>query len=128
MPVVLDASALLAMLKGEPGGDAVATILDDTAIATVNFAEIVGFYARRGSTEEEIRRLLVSLPTVRHQFDEELAYQVGLMVPATASAGLSFGDRACLALARRLGAKVLTADRAWLRIAAAVDLEIELIR
>src|SRR5712691_12900246 len=99
MPVVLDASALLAMLKGEPGGDVVAAILDNTAIATVNLAEVVGFYARRGTSEAEIRRLLVSLPTERHQFDEDLAYTVGLLLPATAPAGLSFGDRACLALA-----------------------------
>jgi ribonuclease VapC len=128
MPVVLDASALLAMLKNEPGGDVVAAVLDDTAITTVNFAEVVGFYARRGSSEAEIRGMLVPLPTERYRFDEELAYTAGLMVTTTASAGLSFGDRTCLALARRLNAKTLTADRAWLRVAAAVGVEVELIR
>jgi ribonuclease VapC len=128
IPAVLDASALLAMLRGEPGGDSVSAVLDNSAIATVNLAEVVGFYARRGAGEAEIRRLLVSLPTERHQFDEELAYTVGLMLPATASAGLSFGDRACLALAWRLGAKAMTADRSWSRIASAVGVEVELIR
>ena len=125
---VLDASALLAMLQGERGGETVSAVLDNSAITTVNLAEVVGFYARRGAGEPEVRRLLGSLPTERHQFDEELVYTVGLMLPAAASAGLSFGDRACLALAWRLGAKAMTADRAWSRIASAVDVEVELIR
>jgi len=128
IPTVLDASALLAMLRGERGGETVSAVLDNSAITTVNLAEVIGFYARRGAGDAEIRRLLVSLPTQRHQFDEEAAYAVGLLPPATASAGLSFGDRACLALARRLGAKAMTADRAWSRIAGAVGVEVELIR
>jgi PIN domain nuclease of toxin-antitoxin system len=36
------------------------------------------------------------------------------------------GDRSCLALARSLGAPLLTADRAWQRID--LGIEIELIR
>lgn len=116
------------MLRHEPGGDAVVAVLDDSAMTNVNFAEVIGFYARRGSPEQEIRGLLSSLPTLRVDFDEGLAFVVGLMLPATARAGLSFGDRACLALALRMNAKALTADRSWSRIAAAVGVEVELIR
>lgn len=127
-PTVLDASALLAMLRGEPGGDTVAAVLDNSAMATVNLSEVVGFYARRGSGESEILQLLGSLPTQLHGFDEQLAYAVGLLLPLTIRAGLSFGDRACLALARQLGAKAMTADRSWSRIASGAGVEIELIR
>jgi PIN domain nuclease of toxin-antitoxin system len=126
--IVLDASALLAMLRGEPGGNAVAESLDNSAMLTVNLAEVVGFYARRGSGEGETRRLLTALPTQIYDLDADLAYTVGLLVPMTMKAGLSFGDRACLSLARRLRTKAMTADRSWSRIAQAVGVEVELIR
>ena len=44
----------------------------------------------------------------------------------TRAAGLSFGDRSCLALASRLGVPVLTTDRAWAKVD--VGVPIELIR
>jgi ribonuclease VapC len=125
---VLDASALLALLLGEPGADAVRVVLADAAISTVNLGEVVGHFARHGAAEADIRQVLDPLPLERIPLDAELAYASGLLLPATRSAGLSFGDRTCLALARRLGVKAVTADRAWPQIAAAVAVEIELIR
>jgi PIN domain nuclease of toxin-antitoxin system len=125
---VLDASALLAMLKDEPGGERIRPVLRSAAMTTVNFGEVVGFYARRGAVEPDIRRLLQRLPVAKIAFDEELAYAVGLLLPQTSAAGLSFADRACLALARRLAVRAMTADRSWSRIATAVGVEIELIR
>ncbi len=62
------------------------------------------------------------------RFDEALAFAAGSLEPATRPAGLSLGDRACLALALDLGVKALTADRAWTRIAEAVGVEVEVIR
>jgi ribonuclease VapC len=53
-------------------------------------------------------------------FDRDLAYRSGLLREQTKSLGLSFGDRACLALAERLGISVLTSDRAWGRLALGV--------
>jgi ribonuclease VapC len=125
---VLDASALLAMLRGEPGGSRVAAVLDDSAISVINLGEVIGHYARIGAPAPEIHRMLDPLPVQRVPFDEDFAYSVGLLLPATRAAGLSFADRACLALARRFGVKALTADRVWSRIATAVQVEIEMIR
>ena len=125
---VLDASALLALLRGEPGAERVRSVLRNSAITTINFGEVVGFYARRGASEPDIRRLLHALPVERIPFDEELAYVVGLMLPATSNAGLSLGDRACLGLAARFGVKALTADRSWSRVARGVGVDIEMIR
>src|SRR6516165_8219057 len=90
--------------------------------------ELVGHFARIGSPEADIRMMLDPLPFVRVALDEELAFIAGLMLPATRQAGLSFGDRACLALANKLGVQPLTADRTWQRIGRAVGVEIELIR
>ena len=125
---VLDASALLALLRNEPGAERVKSLLRNSAMTTINYGEVVGFYARRGASEVEIRRLLHPLPTERIAFDEELAYVVGLMLPQTSSAGLSLGDCACLGLAGRLGVIALTADRSWSRIARAVGVTVEAIR
>ncbi len=125
---VVDASALLALLLGEPGGDKVSAILDRSAVSTVNWSEIVAYYARDGASEQEIRQLIDPLPVERVPFGEPLSYIAGLLIPATRAAGLSFGDRACLALARQLGVKALTTDRPWSGIAHAAGVEVELIR
>ena len=125
---VLDASALLAMLRKEPGRERVSAIINDAAVSVVNLSEVVDYFAQNGLVESEIRRLLDPLPFVRVAFDEGIAYAAGLLRPLTRPAGLSFADRACLALAKKLGVPALTTDQAWSRIAAAVGVEVELIR
>jgi len=125
---VLDASALLALLLDEPGAGRVTALLDDAAISAVNLSEVVGQYARRGIAVSEIRRMLSLFSIQVIPFDDALAFDAGLLVPKTKSAGLSLGDRACLALALQLGATALTADRSWSRISRAIGVEIELIR
>ncbi len=128
MAVVLDASALLAMLLGEPGDKIVQAAIPDSTMCTLNLSEVVGHLARYGGNEADIRAILGPLPIDMVPFDDHLAYDAGLLLPLTRSAGLSLGDRACLALARRLDTKVLTADRAWHSIEQAVGVTIELIR
>jgi PIN domain nuclease of toxin-antitoxin system len=125
---VLDASALIALIMGEPGAEAVEAVIAESVATTVNLAEIVGYFARNGAAEPAIRGMLDGLRLEIVPFDAELAYAAGLLLPATRRAGLSLGDRACLALARRQGAKAFTTDRSWLRVAAAAGVEIELIR
>src|SRR5208283_1959001 len=102
--------------------------LADSAITTVNFAEVVSHYTRNGGRDAEIRAVLDPLPLSLVPFDHELAYQAGILLPVTRAAGLSLGDRACLALARRLDVPALTADRAWQAIAAQAEVRVELIR
>jgi PIN domain nuclease of toxin-antitoxin system len=125
---VIDASAILALLLDEPGARRVEAVLADSAVTTINLSEVVGYYARGGADEAGIRRMLDALPCERVPFDEELAYAAGMLVPRTRSAGLSLGDRACLALAAQLGVPAMTADRPWLDIAGAVGVTVELIR
>lgn len=103
--LVIDASALLALLRKERGGDTVADVLADAAMSTVNLSEVVAHYARSGSGERDIHSLLDTLEFERIPFDDDLAYAAGMLIPLTRSAGLSLGDRACLALARRLRSK-----------------------
>ena len=125
---VLDASALLAMLRRESGGEKVAAILLTSAISAVNLSEVVGHFARNGAPERDIRAVLDPLPIERVAFDDDLAHAAGLMIAVTRPVGLSFGDRACLALAKRSGQTAITADRNWLTVAAALGVNVELIR
>lgn len=97
-------------------------------MSTINLAEVVGHYARHGATAEQAEQILGPLPIEYFPLDSGLAFDIGLMLPATRSAGLSLGDRACLALARRLGLPAVTADRRWAEVADAVGVEITLIR
>jgi PIN domain nuclease of toxin-antitoxin system len=126
--VVLDASALLALLLDERGSGKVRTVLAASAMTAVNLSEVVGHFARNGVAEKDIRLVLDPLPIERITFDEGLAFSTGLLLPATRQAGLSLGDRACLALAARLDVRALTADHSWLTIAKIVGIEIDLIR
>jgi len=121
---VLDASALLALLNGEAGSERVAELLPDAAIASVNFSEVVSKLADEGRDASEIQLYLDALGLLIVAFDVELAYQTGFLRPLTRSIGLSFEDRACLALAASLGVPALTCDRVWasLNIGVAVEL------
>lgn len=111
---VLDASALLALLNQERGSERVAAIITDkAAMSTVNFSEVVAKLSNDGMPNEMIRDLLDSLELEVIDFDTELAYQTGLLRPLTKHAGLSLGDRACLALAQHLRLPALTTDRVW---------------
>ncbi|EAR20778.1 type II toxin-antitoxin system VapC family toxin [Nitrococcus mobilis] len=116
------------MLLSDPGAERVRTELPGAIMTTVNLGEVVGHYARNGVAETDIHAVLDPLPIERITFDEELAYGAGLLLPVTKPFGLSFGDRACLALAQRRGARVLTSDKAWRGIVDIGGAQIELIR
>ena len=111
--VVLDASALLALLNDEKGADLVRDLLPDASISSVNLAEVVTRLSLLGMPGEQIREILTLLGLDVKPFDEELAFHTGLLATQTHSSGLSLGDLACLALARAMEETAVTADRAW---------------
>ncbi len=122
---VLDASALLAVLHHEPGGDVVLAIMAGRArIGAANLAEVVTVLAEGGMDESAIQAALASVDFDVVDFDRDLALATGLPRPLTRHAGLSLGDRACLALARRLGSPAITADRNWQRVQVGVDVQV----
>nr|WP_295661454.1 type II toxin-antitoxin system VapC family toxin [Polymorphobacter sp.] len=125
--IVLDASAVLAVLLDEPGADVVIAHLEAAVISTVNLSE-VATRLRRGLDADVVRSHLNSLRMVAIPADETLAVEAGLLDRVTSPFGLSLGDRHCLALGLRLGCPVLTGDRAWSEVASAVGVEVRLIR
>ena len=121
---VLDASAVLALIHAEPGAERVEAILQAAVISAVNLAEVASRLADRGMPGDVVRRIFMRLRLPVVPLDEELAYAAGLLRPVTRAAGLSLGDRVCLALAGRLGAIAITADRIWTRIDLGVSIEL----
>lgn len=119
---VLDASALMAYLRDEPGADEVERALKTpAAMSAVNLAEVLSKFADRGREPSDLAREFAErgfLPGAVevHAFDGAAARETARIRKETTGTGLSLGDRACLALGRALGAPVLTTDRAWARL------------
>jgi len=126
--VVLDASALLALIREEPGGEAVAGAIARACMSAVNFAEVVSYLTYAGVPIDQIENMLTPLPVIVVDADVELAWMAGRLRKKTAAAGLSLGDRFCLALAARDGLPAWTADRQWLSVAERLEVEVFIIR
>jgi len=128
MTAVLDASAVLALLLGEAGATKVASVLSEAQISAVNYAEVFTHYAKLGVSQADIEDLVGSLSIAIVPFDGELAKVAGMLRPLTIEAGLSLGDRCCLALAKSATLPAWTADRQWKYVAAAIGVKVVLIR
>lgn len=126
---VLDASALLAYLRREPGWEQVLeAFTGTTTMTTVNFGEVAGWLMRNGADAATVRALRTGLVFPLTPIDDDLAIRAALLEPLTHLKGLGIGDRLCLALAARSGAVALTVDAAWQEIAGVAGVEVRLIR
>lgn len=125
---VLDASALLALLKEEAGAGKVADAIARSRMTSVNYAEVVSHFIHAGMPANEVDAMLHPLPMAIVDADPALATIAGRLRAVTAEVGLSLGDRFCLALALRDGLPALTADKAWRTIADAVGVQVSVIR
>jgi PIN domain nuclease of toxin-antitoxin system len=119
--VILDASAILALLNAETGAAVAADAVPEAAISAVNHSEIVAKLVEGGMPVEAIEGALQVLGLEVIPFDAQQAYDAGFLRASTRSIGLSFGDRACLGLAQQLGLPVLTTDQNWSRLVAGVE-------
>ncbi len=120
--VALDASAALAVLNDEKGASEVWSFLPGALISAVNAAEVAVKLIDGGTevakTNEFIQRLgLRVIP-----FDERDVMATARLRQGSRAAGLSLGDRACLALADRFGVPAVTADRVWRKVELEVDI------
>jgi PIN domain nuclease of toxin-antitoxin system len=122
---VLDASALLAMLGREPGGDAVAMVLGASAISAVNWSVVVQKAQAHGVDVDGLFDELRSLGLELVDFGLAEA-EVAAQLWARGARHLALADRACLATAMVHDLPVMTADQAWATSDVAV--RVELIR
>ncbi len=127
-PVVLDASAVLALLFEEPGAEMVRAQLRTGVIGAANLAEVLAKLSDHGLPAVEAARAITILGLEVAPMTEAQAGRSAELRPLTRAVGLSLGDRACLALAAELGAPVLTADRSWDAVAGAAGVSVQVIR
>ena len=124
--VVLDASAALAVVLGEPGGEQAFESFPGAVISAVNWGEVIqralGLGLETALLRDDFEGMGVRVVPAEAAHAEHAA---GLQA-ATRSLGLSLADRMCLALGAALGSPVLTADRAWADLDLGV--EVRLIR
>lgn len=124
MKLVLDTSAVLALILGEPGADIVEATLDNALMATVNASEAMSKMCDRGFSVENARYILAKLPVILVPFDLDLAVGAAALRPSSRALHFSFADRACLALAKRDGVPAVTGDRAWQMVDLGVEVKI----
>ena len=114
--IVLDSSALLAILNAEPGAEKLTGqpgLFTQAAISTVNLAEVQSKLVNYGIEPDEAWKTALSPVGEALVFTREQAKIAGSLISKTRHLGLSLGDRACLALGIALKAPVYTADKHW---------------
>jgi ribonuclease VapC len=109
--VVLDASALLAFLRCEPGADIVDAALNDAVISAVNYSEILKKTIERGGSVEATAEFIRGLTVAIIPFDDAHAAAAAELYPQAKPHGMSFADRACLSLGVLRRSSVFTAER-----------------
>lgn len=124
--IVLDASAILAVARKEPGADAVKAVRADSIVSAVNHLEVVSKLIQHNIPFKEINRFLTeAFPNVI-PFDQHQANVAAQLHAANRASNLSYADCACLALAMNHNIPVLTGDRKWATIP--LNVEVRLFR
>ena len=123
--IVLDASAVLAILNQEPGSEKLTLeLLSSAAISTVNLAEVHSKLVSRGLRPGDAWEAALSPAAEVVPFTAQHSRLAGDLVKRTRAVGLSLGDRACLALGLALDAPVYTADKSWKKVRAGVRIRV----
>jgi ribonuclease VapC len=121
--VVLDSSAVLALLLGEPGGQRVVPHLDKAILSAVNASEVHTRLIHLGEPPATAWQRLTALRCDIWPFTSEQARIAAELISITRPYGLSLGDRACLALAMERNATACTADKAWQSLSLGIEIE-----
>jgi len=112
----MDASAVLALVRDEPGADKVTPHVGRAAISAVNLQEVIKELMLSGLNAATVREILDELRLDVRSHDVQAAYAAAELHTHTKEFGRGFGDRSCLALAIQLGVPALTADREWKKV------------
>ncbi len=130
MIYVMDASAILALSRGEPGYEIVEELIQsqECVISSVNIAEVGSKLVDNGLMEKDLPRVLQQFQVDIIDFSAEQAIRSAALRRLTRSSGLSLGDRACFALAQLMEGCVVTTDRAWSDVEAALGVKVMQVR
>lgn len=124
--VVLDATAVLAFLRDEKGADFVRERLLDAVISSISLSEVyVKTLAKKGSLAM-VKAVIGNFDMEVVPFEESTAEMAARVSELTQDAGMSFADRACLALAAGRNIPVVTSNPCWLE--STINVEVVLFR
>lgn len=121
---VLDASAILAFLQAETGSERVGELIGRSQISAVNYSEVMAKLAEKGVGQTDRQTISIALPCEIIDFDRNQANAAAALRPLSKSLGLSFADRACLALAASSECTAVTADRVWAELDIGINVEL----
>jgi len=114
--MIIDASALLALLQDEPGSEVTEKALEEGSISAANLSEVAGKLIQAEVPEKEVLSILRSFDLDIVPVDEDTAFLAGALIKKTKDYGLSLGDRLCLATAILRDQPAVTADKAWANV------------
>ena len=123
---VLDASALIALLGHELGAEKVEDLVPTSVMSAVNLTEVLQWGIRNGQAVDNLPSILEATGLRFVDYDAQQAADTAALWPAGEPRGLGLGDRACLALGRRMRVPVVTADQRWGELD--LDVDVRLIR
>ena len=124
---VLDASALLCLLKGEAGTQRVITVLPRAWISAVALSEVYAALAEAGGSQHRIAQAVGGLHLRVDPFDDAQAQAAGMLRPLLKAFDLSLSDHACIALAQQRNAVALTTQKAWADLPKSLGITIEIL-
>lgn len=128
MTVVVDASAIMALMLGEPGAEEVLAVVRRSLMSAVNVSECCARGVERGASADEVLSIIRGYEVQVLGFELEDALEAARLREPTRAIGASLGDRACLALGRRYELPVLTGDRRLAEIDPGLGIAVHLIR
>lgn len=126
--VILDTSALIALLKQEPGHERISGVIANSAISLVNLSEFIAVLARSGVSEDDIDEIITDLVPEVIPFFENISIKTGKLATITQEYGLSLGDRACIATGDYYKMAIYTTDKVWAKLDHITSTDIIVIR
>ncbi|WP_341748898.1 type II toxin-antitoxin system VapC family toxin [Candidatus Tisiphia endosymbiont of Sialis lutaria] len=125
---LLDTSAIIALLKKEPGYKILEDVIASSSIASINLSELVSVLTRSNIAENEIDIIVADIVPEIIPFCENIAIKTGKLSRLTKDYGLSLGDRACIATGCYYNMEIYTTDKIWLKVADNITTKIILVR
>lgn len=123
---ILDSSAVIALIRGEPHDLDEDQVLAGAAISSVNLAEVIGVLLAQDIPDEHVTAAIATLGLKIVPLDGAAATLAGRLIPRARPLGIGLGDCACIATGMVLNATIYTGDRDWLKLG--VEADIKLIR
>lgn len=114
--VIVDASALLALIKNESGAKVVEELLGNIVMSSVNVSEVASILLDSEMSSEEAEEVIEPFISSIVPFDYKQSIECASLKKITKHLGLSLGDRACINLGIQLGLPIYTADKIWAKL------------